>query len=238
MLESSIDLAITAWRAAVMAAKAFNEDVPETPEFFFAFSRGYLRTLLPEVKEDILVFKQPDFGGRFWEFYSLVYGGFFYHMMPMMFSERSYGEGNMKIGEDFPLYGRTMQGEAFNWEAYRGKYVLVQFTTTWSGRGDFPDLIDFYEKYREKGFEIISVFVWAGDGEEGNNEIKRIVENAEIPWTIISEPLTVAAGLPSMNDTFGISWRSMVLVNKEGKVHAIGTEGKTLKRTLKRLLGE
>jgi hypothetical protein len=83
MLETSIDLAITAWRTAVFAMKASNEDMPETPQFFYEFAKGYLRTLLPTVENDKLIFKAPDFGGRFWEFYTVTYGGAIYHVISL-----------------------------------------------------------------------------------------------------------------------------------------------------------
>ena len=243
MLETSIDLAITAWRTAVMATKAFNEDVPDTPEFFYAFSRGYLRTLLPVVEEDKLIFHQPDFGGRFWEFYAVTYGGMIHQMfsviMPQMFSgiQPRMGGESFAIGEEFNLYGRTVDDKEFDWDSYRGKYVLVKFTATWCGpcKGEIPGMLEAYEKYHDKGLEIVSVYVWEGD----NAGIKRAVEQEKLPWTIISEPLTEEAGAPSQAATFDINGvPTMLIVDKEGKVFATEVRGAALKRMLTELFDE
>jgi hypothetical protein len=72
MLETSIDLGITTWRTAMVAAQSFNEDMPEVPQVLYEFSRGYLRTLLPAVEGDKLIFQQPELGGKFWEIYALM----------------------------------------------------------------------------------------------------------------------------------------------------------------------
>ena len=244
MLETSIDLAITAWRTAAMAAKAFNEDMPDTPEFFYAFSRGYLRTLLPVVEGDKLIFHQPDFGGRFWEFYAVAYGGMlhqmFFRMMPMIQPHAAHVGGahsNIGIGEELGLYGRTIDNEEFNWDSFRGKYVLVKFTATWCGpcKAEIPGMLEAYEKYRDKGLEIVSVYVWEGD----NAGIKHTVEQEKLPWTIISEPLTEEAGLPSLTETFIIGGvPTMLIVDKEGNVHATETRGARLQRILQGLFDE
>jgi prepilin-type processing-associated H-X9-DG protein len=60
MLESGIELAITAWRTAMITARTFDEDMPEMPQVLYELARGYLRTLLPTIEEDKLIFKQPE----------------------------------------------------------------------------------------------------------------------------------------------------------------------------------
>ena len=71
MLETAIDLGITAWRTAMAAVKAMDADVPEMPQALYAFTRGFLRTYLPAVEGDKLVFQQPDIdAAAVWELYS------------------------------------------------------------------------------------------------------------------------------------------------------------------------
>jgi len=145
----------------------------------------------------------------------------------------SQSSGNFEVGADFPLYGRTLSDEDFDWESFRGKYVLVKFTATWCGpcKIQIPVMREAYEKYHDKGLEIVSVYV-RGDAET----IKQSLEQEKLPWTVISEPLTEKAGQPPFGKTFGIRGvPTMLIVDKEGKVLATDTRDARLKQELKKL---
>ena len=140
---------------------------------------------------------------------------------------------DLVVGSDFPLYGITTQGEEFDWESFRGKYVLVKFTATWCGpcKMQIPGMREAYNKYHDKGLEIVSVYVW-----DDAEAIKQYAEREKLPWTIISEPLTTKAGHPPLGETFGIRGvPTMLLVDKEGKVLATNTRDHRLKQELKKL---
>jgi thiol-disulfide isomerase/thioredoxin len=147
---------------------------------------------------------------------------------------------NIKAGEDFNLYGKTLNNEDFDWESFRGKYVLVKFTATWCGPciGEIPGMMDAYQKYHDRGLEIVSVYI-GEDGRYAATTIKQFVEKEKLPWHIISEPLTERAGQPPQGKVFAIeSVPTMLLVDKEGKVLATETRGETLTRELKKLFDE
>jgi len=152
--------------------------------------------------------------------------------------ERHFGEPIIyAVGSEFPLYGRTLDNEDFDWESLRGKYVLVKFTATWCPpcTAAIPGMLEAYEQYREKGFEIVSVYI----GERGTDPVatvRRFVEREELPWIILSEALTVQAGQPPQGDAFGIRGvPTMVLVDKEGRV--ISLDGR-YRQELRRVFGE
>lgn len=66
-----------------------------------------------------------------------------------------YGQGEMS--PDFPI---EVSGKpAIKLSDLRGKTVLLQFWGTWCGpcRAENPRLAQFYERYHDKGFEIVSV---------------------------------------------------------------------------------
>ena len=142
--------------------------------------------------------------------------------------------------EFLPLYGRTIHDEDFDWESLRGKYVLVKFTATWCGpcQREIPGMLEAYEKYQDKGLEIVSVYIWQRDSDPVA-VVKNYVEKQKMPWIILSEALSEKAGQPPHGEKFGIEGvPTMILVDKEGKVHATDMRGDSLKRELKKLFGE
>jgi len=137
----------------------------------------------------------------------------------------------------FILYGNTLDNEDFDWGSLRGKYVLVKFTATWCGpcKKVIPDMLESYKQYHDKGFEIVSVYIWE---EEPNAvaTVKRFVEQEKLPWIILSESLTAEVGQPPQGDAFGIrSVPTMVLVDQEGNIVAVGPQ---YRQILRKVFGE
>jgi len=66
-----------------------------------------------------------------------------------------------KAGSIAPIFrGKDMNGKELSLENYKGKkYVLIDFWASWCGpcRGELPYIKDLYEKYKDLGFEIVSV---------------------------------------------------------------------------------
>ena len=123
-------------------------------------------------------------------------------------------------GIDPKLYGRTLDDKEFDWESLRGKYVLINFTATWCEpcKRALPDMLEAYKKYHDKGLEIVSIYI-------GQNEpdpvatVRQSVEEAKLPWMIISEALTEKAGQPKQGEyyrVFGVP--RIVLVDQEGRI--------------------
>ena len=126
----------------------------------------------------------------------------------------------LAVGVDPKLYGRTLDDKEFDWNSLRGKFVLIKFTATWCGpcQMQIPGMIEAYEKYRNKGLEIVSVYVFQREPDPVA-AVKDYVEEKNLPWIILSEALTVKAGQPALGDFYGIEGvPTFVLVDKEGKI--------------------
>ncbi len=134
------------------------------------------------------------------------------------------------------LYGRTIDGKEFQWEEYSGKYVLVEFTASWCGpcRMELPNLLEAYNKYHEKGLEVVAV----GVSDENANLLKMAKED-KLPWAVISEELTEKAGLPKQGEFFGINGvPTILLINRDGKLIDSELRGEDLQKRLAELLDE
>ncbi|MDR3181418.1 MAG: TlpA family protein disulfide reductase [Planctomycetaceae bacterium] len=144
------------------------------------------------------------------------------------------------IGADLKLYGKTLDDKDFDWDALRGKIVLVNFTATWCGpcKREIPGMLEAYKKYRDKGFEIVSVYI-----RDKLDAVKTAAEKEQLPWIIISEELTKAAGSTlfpqqGQGEFYGIAGiPTMPLVGKDGKVLAIDISGEALQTKLAELFG-
>jgi thiol-disulfide isomerase/thioredoxin len=143
-------------------------------------------------------------------------------------------------GNDLKLYGKTIDNADFDWNALRGKYVIVKFTATWCGpcKGEIPGLISAYEKYKDKGLEIVSVYIWErGDTTDSIvKKVKKFVQDEKITWPIILETLTEKAGQPKQGDFYGIQGvPTMLLIDKEGKIIDADARGQYLQEKLEEI---
>ena len=143
-------------------------------------------------------------------------------------------------GTDFTLYGKTLNGEDFDWESLLGKYVLVKFTATWCGpcKREIPGMLEAYEQYHDKGLEIVSIYIWEQSADPVT-AVKQTVEQEKLPWIILSESLTEKSGQQPQGKAFGIEGvPTMFLVDKEGNILATDTRGARLKQELQKAFGE
>ena len=137
-------------------------------------------------------------------------------------------------GVDPKLFGKTINDEEFKWEDLRGKYVLIKFTATWCGpcKALIPGMREAYEKYKDKGLEIVSVYM-AERTPDPVATVKAAVEESEITWIVLSEVLTARAGQPIFGHFYVIlGYPTFVLVDKEGKIIMPASHGDTWKAKL------
>lgn len=144
-------------------------------------------------------------------------------------------EGSLKklaiLGKEFEITGTTVDGKDFDLKDLKGKVVLVDFWATWCGPciGEIPNMLQAYEKYRGKGFEIIGVSL-----DRTDEAIVKFNEKRKLPWNTLN-----IEDSRKWADKYGVNAIPFpVLVDASGRVISIRARGPQLEVLLARLLGE
>ncbi len=77
---------------------------------------------------------------------------------------------------------KDLSGKTRSLKDYRGKIVLLDFTTTWCPycKKDIPNLKKLYTSMKGKDFELISIYV-----AESPKKVASFVEKYALPYTIL-----------------------------------------------------
>jgi len=114
--------------------------------------------------------------------------------------------------------------------SFKGKYVLIDFWASWCGpcRQESPILVKAYEKYKAKGFDILSVSL-----DENKNQWIAAIKKDKFTWTQVSDlkgkenQAALLYGVKSIPANF--------LIDPQGKIIAKGLRGEDLERQLQQI---
>ena len=94
---------------------------------------------------------------------------------------------------------------------YKGKYLLIDFWASWCGpcRSAIPNVKELYTKYKEKGFDVLSISI-----DKDENAWRKAMIEEGMPWA-----QTLSPDINKTMDQFLFSGiPTLYLVNREGKI--------------------
>lgn len=131
---------------------------------------------------------------------------------------------------DFKIAG--LKGDSIRLSSLKGKVLLLDFWASWCAPCRFTNrqLVKLYNKYKDKGLEILSVSL-----DEKSADWKKAVTKDKMLWM-----QGIDAG--GWDAGSAMKWQvdalpSSFLVNKDGNVVAINLEKDELEKKIKELLG-
>lgn len=134
-------------------------------------------------------------------------------------------------GNEMMIRGTLLGGGNFDWSKYEGKVVLVDFWTTWSGSSvaGLSKLKKYYDRYHDKGFDIVGISF-----DQRLADLEQFVQKRDIPWAIV-----YGNDKPSPSVAYyGIKDKpTKILIGRDGKVIMLKARGLKLKKELLRLFG-
>ena len=114
-----------------------------------------------------------------------------------------------------------------------GKYVLVDFWASWCGpcRAEMPNVLEAYNKYHDKGFEVIGVSF-----DQKKDAWVKAIEQIKMPWLQISDLKGWDCAAAPVYKIDAIP--DNILIDPQGKIIDRGLRDKPLHNRLQRIFGE
>jgi peroxiredoxin len=150
------------------------------------------------------------------------------------FIKKTENVKKLSIGSPAPEIAlKDPDGKIIKLSSLKGQYVLIDFWASWCRpcRMENPNNVKLYAKYHDKGFEIYGVSL-----DKSKEDWVNAIEDDRLTWIHVSDLQYWQCEGAQTYNVQGIP--HTVLLDKEGKIIAIGLRGESLKKKLEELFGE
>lgn len=190
---------------------------------------GTHRLALSGVVNALEQYKQPNFlyfGDQFLETFKEEDANTLASLTQRIEKARSFMVGG--TAPDFTQ--NSPEGEPIKLSNFRGKVVLVDFWASWCGpcRKENPNVVRLYNKYKEKGFEILGVSL-----DRDKARWLQAIEKDKLEWAQVSD---LKGWKNEVARSYGVtSIPHTILLDAEGKILARNLRGQNLEQKLSEL---
>jgi thiol-disulfide isomerase/thioredoxin len=145
-------------------------------------------------------------------------------------SEGGATEEQTLVGQPLEVAGVTVDGLPFDWKAYRGRVVLVDFWATWCGpcKAELPHLKQAFDRFHAQGFEIVGISL-----DRDRAALEKFLAENPLGWPILfheggQHPLAEQPNVRAIPFT--------LLVDRAGNIVAQNVHGPALIEQIEQLL--
>lgn len=147
---------------------------------------------------------------------------------------QAYANDKLAPGKEAPDFEELLpDGNSMKLSDLRGKVVLLDFWASWCGpcRRENPHVVGLYEKYKDRGFTVMSVSL-----DKDRARWLEAIEKDNLSWpNHVSDLGYWASKAAKLYGVSGIPFT--VLIDQEGKIIGTKLRGQDLTNALERLLG-
>lgn len=137
-----------------------------------------------------------------------------------------------RIGNHAPDFSSNdVKGQAIKLNSFKGKYLMIDFWASWCNpcRQETPYLIKAYQKFHDKGFEILSVSL-----DDSKEKWLEAIQKDKMNWIHVSD---LKGGKNDVSQLYGVRLIPMYyLLDKNGIIIAKGFNGDELEGKLTEVL--